>query len=43
MSNPFAGARNAVVYVSNINNMDADLQANGDIVLSWDYDATHDA
>jgi len=43
MSNPFAGARNAVVYVSNINNMDAELQANGDIVLSWDYDATHDA
>merc|ERR1712241_148521 len=35
--------RNAVTYVSDINNMDAELQANGDIMLSWDYDATHDA
>ena len=43
MSNPFGSARNAVTYVSNINNMDAELQANGDIMLSWDYDSTHDA
>lgn len=43
MSNPFADARNAVTYVSSINNMDAELEANGNITLSWDYDSTHDA
>ena len=43
MSNPFADARNVVTYVSSINNMDAELEANGNITLSWDYDSTHDA
>jgi len=39
----FLQGRTAVTYVSNINRIDAELQANGDIQLSWDYDATHDA
>lgn len=43
MTNPFAQQRNAVVSVNAINNLAAELQALGDIELSWDFDSTHTA